>query len=160
MAHVAQIIRSAPAAKAACKDVGRDAPVSRSLSGQADEADPGVPGMTLDKAFAQVPSSKSSTTPTANPHVIDLQAARGHVPQLGVHAAGVIIRGSIAGDVIPLCKTKDDNVLTQFEGPIGRKGGLLKMASSACARSDAAAIDRSGKQTKNIEIDMRNRLHR
>src|SRR5204863_365646 len=45
----------------------------------------------------------------------------------GVHAAGVIIADEPLDGIIPLCKDKDDNLLTQFEGPIAEKCGLLKM---------------------------------
>jgi len=82
--HVAQIITFGTlAAKAACKDVGRVLGVSLAEVDQLTKLIPGVPGMTLDKAFAQVPSSKSSTTPTPDPQRDRSgQAARGHVPQL------------------------------------------------------------------------------
>jgi len=45
----------------------------------------------------------------------------------GVHAAGVIIADQPLDDVIPLCRDKEGNDLTQFEGPIAEKCGLLKM---------------------------------
>src|SRR5204863_6843251 len=73
----------------------------------------------------------------------------------GVHAAGVIIADQPLDEIIPLCKDKDDNILTQFGGPIAEKCGLLKMdflglrTLSTLQRSIALV-----KQTKNIEIDI------
>ncbi len=45
----------------------------------------------------------------------------------GCHAAGVIIADQPLDNFVPLYKDKDDNILTQFEGPIAEKCGLLKM---------------------------------
>src|SRR3569833_2393236 len=45
----------------------------------------------------------------------------------GCHAAGVIIADQPLDTDVPLYTDKDDNVLTQFEGPIAEKCGLLKM---------------------------------
>src|SRR5215218_8836950 len=73
----------------------------------------------------------------------------------GVHAAGVIIADQSLDDVIPLCKDKDDNVLTQFEGPIAEKCGLLKM--DFLGLRTLTTLQRSidlVKQTKGIEIDI------
>jgi DNA polymerase-3 subunit alpha len=73
----------------------------------------------------------------------------------GVHAAGVIIADTPLDGVIPLCRDKEENVLTQFEGPIAEKCGLLKMdflglrTLSVLWRSIALV-----KQTKGIEIDI------
>ena len=39
----------------------------------------------------------------------------------------MIIADQPLDNVVPLCKDNDGNVLTQFEGPIAEKCGLLKM---------------------------------
>ena len=90
---------------------------------------PGVPGMTLDKAMTQVPELAElyNANPTDQAGDRPRQAARRPVPQRRLHAAGVIIADQPLDDVVPLCKDKDDNILTQFEGPIAEKCGLLKM---------------------------------
>jgi DNA polymerase-3 subunit alpha len=73
----------------------------------------------------------------------------------GVHAAGVIIADQALDEIIPLCRDKEENVLTQYEGPIAEKCGLLKMdflglrTLSVLWRSIALV-----KQTKGIEIDI------
>src|SRR5271154_4787161 len=45
----------------------------------------------------------------------------------GCHAAGVIIADQPLENVVPLYRDSDGNMLTQFEGPIAEKCGLLKM---------------------------------
>src|SRR6185295_2974934 len=73
----------------------------------------------------------------------------------GVHAAGVIIADQPLDEVIPLCKDKDDNVLTQFEGPFAEKCGLLKM--DFLGLRTLSTLQRSidlVKQTKGLEIDI------
>src|SRR4029453_16266644 len=48
-------------------------------------------------------------------------------PTPACQAAGVIIADVPLDSLVPLYKDKDDNILTQFEGPISEKCGLLKM---------------------------------
>ncbi len=128
--HVAQIITFGTlAAKAACKDVGRVLGVPLADIDKLTKLIPGTPGVTLKKALAQVPDLAAlyDGNPTIK-QVIDLaQKLEGMCRNAGVHAAGVIIADQPLNDVIPLCKDKDDNILTQFEGPIAEKCGLLKM---------------------------------
>ncbi len=128
--HVAQIITFGTlAAKAACKDVGRVLGVPLAEIDKVTKLIPGVPGMTLDKAMSQVPDLKNLYNTSGQiREVIDLaKKLEGMCRNSGVHAAGVIIADTALDEVIPLCKDKDDNVLTQFEGPIAEKCGLLKM---------------------------------
>jgi len=128
--HVAQIITFGTlAAKAACKDVGRVMGVPLAEIDKLTKLIPGTPGMTLDKAIATVPDLEKliRSNPTIK-HVIDVaKNLEGMCRNAGVHAAGVIIADQALDDVIPLCRDKEDNVLTQFEGPISEKCGLLKM---------------------------------
>src|SRR5205823_9358400 len=80
-------------------------------------------------AMSQVPDLRElyNSNPTIK-NVIDIaKRLEGLCRNAGVHAAGVIIADQPLDGVIPLCKDKDDNVLTQFEGPISEKCGLLKM---------------------------------
>src|SRR4029079_10171923 len=84
---------------------------------------PGTPGMTLKRAMDHVPdlSDLYRSDPTLK-QVIGLgQNLEGLCRNAGVHAAGVIIADQPLDEIIPLCKDKDDNVLTQFEGPIAEK---------------------------------------
>ena len=90
---------------------------------------PGTPGTTLTKALTGVPDlSKMYNESPVIKQVIDLALKlEGMCRNAGVHAAGVIIADQSLDSVIPMCKDKDDNLLTQFEGPIAEKCGLLKM---------------------------------
>ncbi len=128
--HVAQIITFGTlAAKAACKDVGRVLGVPLAEIDKLTKLIPGTPGMTLDKAMKQVPDlSELYNQDQKIREVIDLaKKLEGLCRNAGVHAAGVIIADQELDQVIPLCKDKDGNVLTQFEGPVAEKCGLLKM---------------------------------
>ena len=128
--HVAQIITFGTlAAKAACKDVGRVLGVPLADIDRLTKLIPGLPGTTLKKTMDSVPDFAELYN--GNPQmkqVIDLaMKLEGLCRNAGVHAAGVIIADQPLDTIIPLCKDKDDNVLTQFEGPISEKCGLLKM---------------------------------
>ncbi len=128
--HVAQIITFGTlAAKAACKDVGRVLGVPLAEIDKLTKLIPGTPGMTLKKAMDQVPDlvEMYESNPSIK-QVIDLaKRLEGMCRNAGVHAAGVIIADQALDQIVPLCKDKDDNLLTQLEGPIAEKCGLLKM---------------------------------
>src|SRR5918992_4097477 len=128
--HVAQIITFGTlAAKAVCKDVGRVMGVPLAETDRITRLIPGVPGMTLDKALAQVPElwDLYRSNPQAR-QIIDIgKRLEGLCRNAGCHAAGVIIADQPLDTLVPLYKDKDDNILTQFEGPIAEKCGLLKM---------------------------------
>ncbi|MGH7214921.1 MAG: DNA polymerase III subunit alpha, partial [Tepidisphaeraceae bacterium] len=121
--HVAQIITFGTlAAKAACKDVGRVMGVPLAEIDRLTKLIPGVPGMTLDKAMAQVPeiSDLYKTDPTIK-QVIDIaKRLEGLCRNAGMHAAGVIIADTPLDEIVPLYKSGDD-ILTQFEGPLAEK---------------------------------------
>ncbi len=156
--HVAQIITFGTlAAKAACKDVGRVMGVALAEVDALTKLIPGTPGMTLDKAIAQTPDLKAMID--AKPHirqVIDVaKRLEGLCRNAGVHAAGVIIADQPLDDVIPLCRDKEENVLTQYEGPIAEKCGMLKM--DFLGLRTLSVLTRSidlVKQIKGAEIDI------
>ncbi len=156
--HVAQIITFGTlAAKAACKDVGRVLGVPLSEIDKLTKLIPGTPGMTLDKALDHVPDLRAmyKENPTIT-QVIDIaKRLEGLCRNSGVHAAGVIIADQPLDDVIPLCRDKDGNVLTQFEGPISEKCGLLKM--DFLGLRTLTTLTRSielVKRTKGLSIDI------
>jgi DNA polymerase III subunit alpha len=128
--HVAQIITFGTlGAKAAFKDVGRAFGVPLPDVNKLTNLVPATPGTTIDGALKDVPDLRSMVED--NPQLTDLvETARkleGLCRNSGVHAAGVIIADMPLEEVIPLCKDKEGNDLTQFEGPIAEKCGLLKM---------------------------------
>ena len=128
--HVAQIVSfTTLAAKAACKDVARVLGVPLPEVDKLTKLIPGTPGMTLKKAMAQVPELDAlyKGNPTIH-QVIDIaRRLEGMSRNTGVHAAGVIIADQPIENIAPVCTDRDGNVLTQFEGPIAEKVGLLKM---------------------------------
>jgi DNA polymerase III subunit alpha len=128
--HVAQIITFGTlAAKAACKDVGRVLGVPLAEIDRLTKLIPGTPGMTLDKAMNQAPelSDLYKSNPTIK-NVIDIaKRLEGLCRNAGCHAAGVIIGDQPLDNFAPLYRDSDGNILTQFEGPIAEKVGLLKM---------------------------------
>ncbi len=156
--HVAQIITFGTlAAKAACKDVGRVLGVPLGEIDKLTKLIPGTPGVTLKKALDSVPDLRQlyNENPTIK-QVIDLaQKLEGMCRNAGCHAAGVIIADQPLDGIVPLYKDKDDNILTQFEGPIAEKVGLLKMdfLGLRTLSTLTRAIDLV-KQTKGVEIDI------
>jgi len=128
--HVAQIITFGTlAAKAVCKDVGRVLGVTLAEVDRITKLIPGTPGTTLKKALEGVPELRElyNTNPVVK-KVIDIgQRLEGLCRNAGCHAAGVIIADQALDDIVPLYKDTDDNILTQFEGPVAEKVGLLKM---------------------------------
>jgi DNA polymerase-3 subunit alpha len=128
--HVAQIITFGTlAAKAACKDVGRVLGVPLAEIDKLTKLIPGTPGMKLSKALEQVPDLAALYNSDAKiKQVVDLaQKLEGLCRNAGCHAAGVIIADQPLDNFAPLYRDSDGNILTQFEGPIAEKVGLLKM---------------------------------
>jgi DNA polymerase-3 subunit alpha len=128
--HVAQIITFGTlAAKAACKDVGRVLGVPLAEIDKLTKLIPGVPGMTLDKAMKQSPemSDLYKNNPVIQKVIDTAKRLEGMCRNAGCHAAGVIIADLPLDEVVPLYRDSDENILTQFEGPIAEKCGLLKM---------------------------------
>jgi DNA polymerase III subunit alpha len=156
--HVAQIITFGTlAAKAACKDVGRVLGVPLAEVDRLTKLIPNTPGINLDKAMRQVPDLMElyNSNPTIH-EVIDIaKRLEGLCRNAGCHAAGVIIADQPLEEVVPLYRDSDGNILTQFEGPISEKVGLLKM--DFLGLRTLSTLQRSidlVKQTKEIEVDI------
>ncbi|HEX3357071.1 MAG TPA: DNA polymerase III subunit alpha [Tepidisphaeraceae bacterium] len=156
--HVAQIITFGTlAAKAACKDVGRVLGVPLAEVDKLTKLIPNTPGMSLDRAMKQVPDLMElyNSNPTIR-EVIDIaKRLEGLCRNAGCHAAGVIIADQPLEEVVPLYRDSDGNILTQFEGPISEKVGLLKM--DFLGLRTLSTLQRSidlVKQTKGIEVDI------
>jgi DNA polymerase-3 subunit alpha len=156
--HVAQIITFGTlAARAVCKDVGRVMGVPLSVTDKLTKLIPGTPGMSLDKALAQVPelSALYNDDPQVK-KIVDIgKRLEGLCRNAGMHAAGVVIADQPLENFVPLYKTGDDDLLTQFEGPIVEKVGLLKM--DFLGLRTLTTLNRSialVKQTKNIDVDI------
>ncbi len=153
--HVAQIITFGTlAARAVCKDVGRVMGVPLQLTDRITKLIPGVPGMSLDKALAQSPELSDLYKSDAQvKQVIDIgKRLEGLCRNAGCHAAGVIIADQPLENFAPLYRDSDGNILTQFEGPIAEKVGLLKM--------DFLGLRTLSTLTRSIELEHQTRTHR
>ncbi|HEY8750928.1 MAG TPA: DNA polymerase III subunit alpha [Tepidisphaeraceae bacterium] len=150
--HVAQIITFGTlAAKAACKDVGRVLGVPLAEIDKLTKLIPGTPGMKLEKAISQSPELADlyNSNPTIK-NVIDIaKRLEGMCRNAGCHAAGVIIADQPLDNFTPLYRDSDGNILTQFEGPIAEKVGLLKM--------DFLGLRTLSTLTRAIELEHRTR---
>jgi DNA polymerase-3 subunit alpha len=153
--HVAQIITFGTlAAKAACKDVGRVLGVPLAEIDALTKLIPGTPGMSLDKAMKQVPElvTKYENNPQLQ-QVIDIaKRLEGMCRNAGCHAAGVIIADEPLEQFVPLYRDSDGNILTQFEGPVAEKVGLLKM--------DFLGLRTLTTLTRAVELEKRTREQR
>ncbi len=154
--HVAQIITFGTlAARAACKDVGRVLGVPLALTDKITKLIAGTPGMNLEKALKQPDLAKLYEEDPQVRQVVDLaKRLEGLCRNAGMHAAGVVIADQPLENFVPLCKNGDD-LLTQFEGPIVEKVGLLKM--DFLGLRTLTTLQRSidlVKQIKNVEVDI------
>ena len=129
--QIAQIITfGTMKARAVVRDVCRvlDVPLA-----QADKLAKLVPAelnMTLDKAFEIEPDLKKACEQDERTRrVFDIgRRLEGLARHASVHACGVVIADEPLTNFLPLCKAPgSEDIITQFEGPIVEKAGLLKM---------------------------------
>jgi DNA polymerase-3 subunit alpha len=130
--HVAQIATFGRLkAKNAIKDVARVMGVPPAEAQRISNLVPEAPDMTFEKAFAQGPDfQKAYDEDEQVRRVVD--AARqleNHARTQGIHAAGVVIATQPLDTIVPLCRPTGggDELVTQWEGPLCEKAGLLKM---------------------------------
>jgi DNA polymerase-3 subunit alpha len=129
--HVAQIITfGTMKARAVIRDVCRVLGVPL---GEADRLAKLVPfslDMTLDKALKTEPELKRAYDQNEQTRkVIDIgKKLEGLARHASIHAAGVVIADESLTNFVPLYKAPgSDDIVTQFEGPMVEKVGLLKM---------------------------------
>jgi len=129
--HVAQIITfGTMKAKAVIRDLCRVLGVSLAEADRLAKLVPFSLDMTLDKALKTEPQLKQAYEQSEETRrVIDIcKKLEGLARHASVHAAGVVIADEPLTNFIPLYKASDsDDVITQFEGPMVEKVGLLKM---------------------------------
>lgn len=128
--QVAQIITfGTMAAKAAIKDTGRVLDLPYAEVDKVAKLIPGTPGMTIDKAFKESP--QFDDVYKADPQIKNLvdtaKKLEGMVRNTGVHAAGVVISPVPLQTLVPLYKTKNDEIVTAYDMKAVEKMGLLKM---------------------------------
>jgi DNA polymerase-3 subunit alpha len=129
--HVAQIITfGTMKARAVIRDICRVLGVPLSEADTLAKLVPDSLGMTLDKALNTEPKLKQAYEQSEQTRkVIDIcKKLEGLTRHASVHAAGVVIADEPLTNFIPLYKAPDSNdIITQFEGPVVEKVGLLKM---------------------------------
>ena len=128
--NVAQIITfGTMAAKAAIKDVGRAMGVLYSEVDRIAKMVPATLNITLEDAIRESPALQQVYDSDSQIHEL-LDTAKkleGMVRNAGVHAAGVVISPRPLIELVPLHKTKNDEIVTAFDMVAIEKLGLLKM---------------------------------
>ncbi|MFC1738325.1 DNA polymerase III subunit alpha [Planctomycetota bacterium] len=129
--HVAQIITfGTMKARAVIRDICRVLGVPLAEADRLAKLVPASIGMTIDKALKTEPQLKDAYRQNEQTKkVIDLcKKLEGLTRHASVHAAGVVIADQPLTDFLPLYKAPgSEDVITQFEGPMVEKVGLLKM---------------------------------
>ncbi len=130
--RVAQIITfGTMAAKMAIRDVARVQKLPLFEADKLAKLVPERPGISLKKAFEEVPELKNAKTSDNDLIVKTLKFAEtleGSVRHTGLHACGVIIGRNDLVEHIPVCISKDSKLLvTQFDGSHVESVGMLKM---------------------------------
>src|ERR1051326_8736326 len=128
--QVAQIITfGTMAAKAAIKDVGRAMDIPYNEVDRIAKMVPNQLNITLEQALADSPQLQTACN--NEPQVRELmdtaRKLEGLVRNAGVHAAGVVIAPEPLINLVPLHKTKNDEIVTAFDMKAIEKMGLLKM---------------------------------
>jgi len=128
--RVAQIITfGTMAARAAIRDVGRALEMTFAEVDRIAKMVPVGPGVTLEHALRTGPGLREESE--ADPRVGQLlelaRKVEGLPRHASVHAAGVVISAQSLIDLIPLQRTPEGDVVTQFPMGTLSKLGLLKM---------------------------------
>src|SRR5205085_7395122 len=128
--QVAQIITfGTMAAKAAIKDVGRAMDIPYNEVDRIAKMVPAQLNITLDQALDDSPALQDLYEKETQVRQL-LDTARkleGLVRNAGVHAAGVVISPEPLINLVPLHRTKNDEIVTAFDMKAIEKMGLLKM---------------------------------
>jgi DNA polymerase III subunit alpha len=128
--NVAQIITfGTMAAKAAIKDVGRAMGMPYADVDSIAKMVPTTLNIKLEQAIKDSPAlQKAYESDTQVRELIDTaRKLEGLVRNAGVHAAGVVISPRPLTELVPLFRTKNDEIVTAFDMVAIEKMGLLKM---------------------------------
>jgi len=128
--NVAQIITfGTMAAKAAIKDVGRAMDIPYADVDRIAKLVPAQLNITLEKAIEESPPLREAIEKDGQIRELFETAKKleGLVRNSGVHAAGVVISPRPLTDLVPLHRTKNDEIVTAFDMVAIEKMGLLKM---------------------------------
>jgi DNA polymerase-3 subunit alpha len=128
--QVAQIITfGTMACKAAIKDSGRAMEVPYSEVERIVKLVPPTLNITIEQALKDSPSMATAyeTEPQTKELIDTAKKLEGLVRNAGVHAAGVVISPQPLTDLVPLHRTKNDEIVTAYDMKAIEKLGLLKM---------------------------------
>lgn len=156
--QVAQIITfGTMAAKAAVRDVGRALDISYGEVDRIARMIPNELGVTIDKALEGSLDLKSAYEEDyTTRRIIDIAKRIEGMPRhASIHAAGVVIGKEELVDILPLQKTTDGHIVTQYAKETVEDIGLLKM--DILGLRTLTVIDRAidiVKKTRNVTLDM------
>src|SRR6202522_1921000 len=128
--NVAQIITfGTMAAKAAIKDVGRAMDIPYADVDRIAKMVPTTLNIKLEQAIKDSPPLQQAyeSEPQVRQLLDTARNLEGLLRNAGVHAAGVVISPRPLTDLVPLFKTKNDEIVTAFDMVAIEKMGLLKM---------------------------------
>jgi DNA polymerase-3 subunit alpha len=128
--NVAQIITfGTMAAKAAIKDVGRAMDIPYADVDRIAKMVPTTLNIKLEQAIKDSPQLQQAyeSEPQVRQLLDTARKLEGLVRNAGVHAAGVVISPRPLIELVPLHKTKNDEIVTAFDMVAIEKMGLLKM---------------------------------
>jgi DNA polymerase III subunit alpha len=128
--QVAQIITfNTMAAKASIKDCGRAMDMPYGDVDRVAKLVPPTVGMTLEKALEESPDlRKAYDNDKQVRELIDTaRKLEGLVRGAGVHASAVVIAPRPLTELVPLSRTKNDEIVTAYDMKAVEKMGLLKM---------------------------------
>jgi DNA polymerase-3 subunit alpha len=128
--QVAQIITfNTMAAKGAIKDCGRALDMPYGDVDRIAKLVPATIGMTLDKALEEVPDLKKAyDNDKVIRELIDTaKKLEGLVRGAGVHASAVVIAPRPLTELVPVNRTKNEEIVTAYDMKAVEKMGLLKM---------------------------------
>src|SRR3954464_3783897 len=156
--NVAQIITfGTMAAKAAIKDVGRAMDIPYADVDRIAKMVPTTLNIKLENALKESPALQQAYEgDTQIRQLIDTaKKLEGLVRNAGMHAAGVVISPRPLNELVPLYKTKNDEIVTAFDMVAIEKMGLLKMdflgLTTLTILDDAIKLIR---QTRNQQIEL------
>jgi DNA polymerase-3 subunit alpha len=128
--RVAQIITfGTMAAKAAIKDSGRAMDIPYADVDRIAKMVPNTLNITIDHALKDSPplAAAYADEPQTKELIDTAKKLEGLVRNSGVHAAGVVISPIPLTDLVPLHRTKNDEIVTAYDMKAVEKLGLLKM---------------------------------
>ena len=156
--NVAQIITfGTMAAKAAIKDVGRAMDIPYSDVDRIAKMVPTTLNIKLDQAIKDSPALQQAyeSEPQVKQLLDTARKLEGLVRNAGVHAAGVVISPRPLDELVPLHRTKNDEIVTAFDMGAIEKLGLLKMdflgLTTLTILDDTIKLI---KQTRNEEVSL------